>query len=100
MIVSARQGVLSISWDFYTQQSRQWCEKRKTSSEQQFCGQKRVVNERGQRSRTRLFEADRKVTVPQITTHYNNGMQKSISEHTTLQTSKGIGYRSRRLLEV
>ena len=27
-------------------------------------------------------EANRKVTVTQITTHYNSGMQKSISEHT------------------
>ena len=36
---------------------------KKTSSEQQFCGQKRVVNERGQRGRARLVEADRKVTV-------------------------------------
>ena len=31
----------------------------------------------------RLVEADRKVTVTQITMHYNSGMQKSISEHTT-----------------
>ena len=31
----------------------------------------------------------------QITTHYNSGMQKSISEHTTCQTSKWIGYSSR-----
>ena len=32
----------------------------------------------------------------QITTHYNSGMQNSISEHTTCQTSKWIGYCSRR----
>ena len=36
----------------------------KTSSEQQFCGQKRLLNERGQRRRAK---ADRKVTVTQIT---------------------------------
>ena len=29
-----------------------------------------------------MVKADRKVTVMQITTHYNSGMQKSISEHT------------------
>ena len=72
--------------------------KKKTSSEQQFCGQKHVVNERGQRRRARLVEADRKVTVTQITTHYNSGMQKSISEHTLqvlktrLSLSEGIGW--------
>ena len=54
---------------------------------QQFCGQKLVVNERSQRRRARLIEAD-KVTITQITTHYNSGMQKSISEHTMRQTSK------------
>ena len=41
---------------------------------------------RGQRRRARLVQADRKVTVTQITTHYNSGMQKSIPEHTTRQT--------------
>ena len=38
-----------------------------------------------------------KVTVTQITTHYNSDMLKSISEHITCQTSKWIGYSSRRL---
>ena len=86
--------------DFHAQQSLEFAEngaKTKTSSEQQFCRQKRLVNERGQRRRARLVKADRKVTVTQITTHYNSGMQKSISEHTTHQTSKWIGYSSRRL---
>ena len=45
----------------------------------QFCGQKRFANERGQWKR--------KVTVMQITTHYSSGMQKSISEHSTSQSS-------------
>ena len=67
---------------------------KKTSSEQQFCGQKRLVNERGQRRRARLVKADRKVTVTQITTHYNSGMQKSISEYTTCQSAKWIGLKS------
>ena len=100
MIVGARQGGLSISekllisWDFHTEQplefavSREWCEKQKTSSGQQFRGQKCVVNE--ERSRR-----DRKVTATQITTHCNSGMQKSVSEHTTCQSSKWIGYSSR-----
>ena len=37
--------------------------KLKTSSEQQFCGQKRVVIERGLKRRARLVEADREVRV-------------------------------------
>ena len=54
----------------------------KKSSEQQLCGKKRLVNERGQRRAARLVKADRELPLTQITTHYNSGMQKSISEHT------------------
>ena len=61
---------------------REWCEKQKTSSEQQFCGQKRLVNERGPRRVTRLVKADKKVTV----TWYS--MQKSFSEHTMHQVDR------------
>ena len=50
--------------------------------------QKGIADERGQRRRFGLVEADRKVTVTQITMHYNSGMQKSMYEHTTCQTSK------------
>ncbi len=39
---------------------------------------------------------DRKATVIQRTTHYNQGMQNTISEHTTCQTLKQMGYSSRR----
>ena len=52
--------------------------------------------ERGQRRRAKV---DRKVTVTQITTRHNNGMQKTISKHTMHLTSKWIGYSSRRLLK-
>ena len=95
------QSRLLISWDFHTRQSREFVEngakKQKTSSEQQFRWQKHVVSERRQRRRARLVKAGRKVTVMQITTHHNSGMQKSISERTMRQTSKWIGYSSRRL---
>ena len=40
---------------------------KKTSSEQQFCGQKYIVNEGGQGRRARLVKAGRKVTAMQIT---------------------------------
>ena len=47
-----------------------------TSSEQQFCEHKCIVIERSQSRSARLAKANRKVTVMQITTHYNRGMQK------------------------
>ena len=71
MIVGATSQKLLISWDFHTQQSLDFAENgaknKKTSSEQQFCGQKRLVNYKSQRRRARLVVADRKVTVTQIT---------------------------------
>ena len=42
------------------------------------------------------MKAVREVRVTQITTRFNSGVQKSISEHTTCQTFKWIGYSSRR----
>ena len=37
---------------------------------------------------------------PYRPTHYNSGMQKSISDHTTRQISKWIGYSSRRPISI
>ncbi len=44
----------------------------------------------------RLVRDYRKATVTQITTRYNQGMQNTISEHTTRQTLKQMGSSSRR----
>ncbi len=49
-----------------------------------------------QRRMSRLVRDDRKATVTQITTWYNQGMQNTISEHTTRQTLKQMGYSRRR----
>ncbi len=49
-----------------------------------------------QRRMGRLVRDDRKATVTQITTRYNQGMQNTISEHTTRWTLKQMGYSSRR----
>ncbi len=49
-----------------------------------------------QRRRDRLVRDDRRATVTQISTHYNQGMQNTISEHTTRRTLKQMGYSSRR----
>ncbi len=49
-----------------------------------------------QRRMGRLVRDDRKATVTHITTHYNQGMQNTISEQTTHRTLKQMGYSSRR----
>ncbi len=60
--------------------------KEKISSERQLCGWTCLVDVRGQRRRGRLVRDDRKVTLTQINTRYNQGMQNTISEHTTRRT--------------
>ena len=55
-----------------------------------------IVDARGQGRMARLVRADRKTTITQITTCYNRGMQKNISEHTTRWTWRWMGYSSRR----
>ncbi len=75
---------------------REWSEKEKISSERQLCGWKCFVDVRGQRRMDRLVRDDRKTTVTQITTRYNQGMQNTISERTTRQTLKQMGSSSRR----
>ncbi len=49
-----------------------------------------------QRRMGRLVRDDKKATVTQITTRYNQGMQNTISERTTHRTLKQMGYSSRR----
>ncbi len=44
----------------------------------------------------RLVRDDRKATVTQITTRYNQGMQNTFSERTTRRTLKQMGYSSRK----
>ncbi len=70
-------------------------QKEKISSERQLCGWKSLVDVRGQRRMGRLVRDDRKTTVTQITTRYNQDMQNTISEHTTRRTLKQMGYSTR-----
>ncbi len=61
-----------------------------------MCGRKSLVDIRGQRRIGRLVRDDRKASIVQITTRYNQGMQNTISERTTRRTLKQMGYSSRR----
>ncbi len=71
---------------------REWSEKEKISCERQF----KMKMPWCQRRIVRLVRDDRKTTVTQITTRYNQYMQNSISEHTTRRTLKQMVYSSRR----
>ncbi len=94
--ISKTADLLGFSRTIISMVYRGWSEKEKMSSERQLCVRKCRVNVRGQRRMDRLVRNDRKATVTQITTRYNQGMQNSISERTTRQTLKQMGYSSRR----
>ncbi len=97
MVVGARRAGLRISKTadqlqfsrtIISRVFREWSEKENISSERQLCGWKCLVDVRGQRRMGRLVRDDRKEIVTQITTRYNQGMQNTISEHTTRRTLK------------
>ncbi len=94
--ISKTADLLAFSCTTISGVYREWSEKEKISSERKLCGQTCLVDVRGQRSMGRLVRDDRKATVTQITTRYNQGIQNTISERTTHQTLKQMGYSSRR----
>ncbi len=86
--ISKTAGLLRFSRTTISRVYREWSEKEKISCERQLCGRKCLVDVRGQRIMGRLVRDERKATVTQITTRYNQGMQDTISEHSTRRTLK------------
>ncbi len=83
-----------IYWDFHTQPSLGFTENGPNMV--QLCGRKCLVDLRGQRRMDRLVRDDRKTTVTQLNTRYNQYLQNTISEHTTHRTLKQMDSSSRR----
>ncbi len=86
MVIDVRRAGLSISQTAdllpfsrttISRVYREWSEKEKISSEQKLCGQKHLVDVRGQRRIGKLVRDDRNATVTQITTRYNHGIQNT-----------------------
>ncbi len=94
--ISKTADLLGFSLTTISRVYRECPKKRKYPNDWQLCGRKCLVDVRGQRRMGRLVRDDRKATVTQITTRYNQGMQNTISEHTTHWTLKQIGNSSRR----
>ncbi len=89
---------LLIYWDFHTQPSLGFTEndlKKRKYPVSGSCVDKNALLP-CQRRMGRLVRDDRKATVTQITTRYNQCVQNTISEHTTRRTLKQMGYSSRR----
>ncbi len=94
--ISQTADLLGFSHTTISSVYREWFEKEKISSEQQLCGRKCLVDVRGQRRMDRLVRDDRKATVTQIITRYNQDLQNTISEHTTHRILKQMDSSSRR----
>lgn len=94
--ISETAAQLGFSRTTISRVYREWLRENKMSSKRQSCGRKSLVDVQGQMKIDRLLQDDRKATVAQITTRYNQGTQNTISERTARRTLKQMGYSNRR----
>ncbi len=90
---------LLIYWDFHTQPSlgiTKNGQKRKYPVSGSCVDENALLMSEVRGEWADFVRDDRKATLTQITTRYNQGMQNTISEHTTCWTLKQMGYCSRR----
>ncbi len=91
---------LLIYWDLHTQPSLGFTEngqkKRKYPVSGSCVDENALLMSEVRGEWDRLVRDDRKTTVTQITTRYNQDLQNTISEHTTHRTLKQMGSSSRR----
>ena len=94
--MSRTANLLGFSHSRVSRVYQEWFTTQRTSSHRQDSCRKRVIDERGQRSLTRIVQSNRRATVSQLPVQYNNGAQRPIKDCTTHLTLTWMGYGSRR----
>ncbi len=87
--ISQTADLLGFSHTTISRVYRECSEKKKLSRERQLCGRK-CLDVRGRRRMVRLVRDDRKATVSQITTRYNQGAQYHLWTYNTTQLNATV----------